>query len=314
MKNKYWLFPLGILVIWGCATASKTIENRNMTSVTFADMTKGRIEYAAAAEGILEADQTIRMRTPAELMIEDVFVHEGDYVEAGTPVASVYDKALLRETADSAEEETLTFLNDIRDNSYQIIAPADGYITEVCITEDSRMGADAILYKYASADCETYTAVFIIDELIAVQFSTGDEVKYTYTSSDPENTQVYTGSAEIEHIEGGTVTCSFKDSVEFRHGDTVAVTFRHTSETYDCIIPARVLSAQEDSVYTGRYVIYYAVPDADKENRYTVVESTISVFETNGIDAAVDYRYSDGRYVIDKASGNLYHLGTVRLK
>ena len=103
MNNKYWLFPLGIFVIWGCATASKTIENRNMTSVTFADMTKGRIEYAAAAEGILEADQTIRMRTPAELMIEDVFVHEGDYVEAGTPVASVYDKALLRETADSAE-------------------------------------------------------------------------------------------------------------------------------------------------------------------------------------------------------------------
>ena len=77
---------------------------------------------------------------------------------------------------------------------------------------------------------------------------------------------------------------------------------------------ARVLSAQEDSVYTGRYVIYYAVPDADKENRYTVVESTISVFETNGIDAAVDYRYSDGRYVIDKVSGNLYHLGTVRQK
>ncbi len=312
MKMKYWLFPLGILVIWICAVASKTLENRNMTSVTFADMTKGRIEYVATAEGILHADQTIRLRTPAELIIEDVFVREGDYIEAGNPIASIYNKALLLEIADFTDEETLSFLNDIRKNSCCIIAPVDGYITEVCITEDSKVGTDTILYKYARADCDTYSAKFTIDERIATQFSAGEEVKYTYVSSNHENTQVYTGDAEIEYIEGGTVTCRFTDFIGFRHGDTVAVTFRHTSEVYDCILPAHVLSAQEDSVYTGRYVIYYAVPDTDKENRYTVVESTIHVLETNGMEAAVDYRYSDGRYVIDKVFGNLIHLGTVR--
>ena len=312
MKNKYWLFPLGILLIWGCATASKTIENRNMTSVTFADITKGRIEYAAAAESVLEADQTIRMRTPAELIIEDIYIRDGDYVEAGTPVASVYDKALFREMEMSTDEEVLAFLADIQQNSQQITAPADGYITEVCISEDSSVMCDTILYKYARADCETYTAEFTIDERIAEQFSEGDEVRYSYTSSDPENIRILTGTAEILFIDGGTITCRFANTDGFRPGDAISVTFQKSSKSYDSLLPAHVLKAQTDSAYTGRYTVYYAVPDPEKENRYTVIESSITVYETNGIYAAVDFRYSDGRAVIDKATDELHPLETVR--
>jgi len=311
-KYKYLIFPLGIFLIWLCAAVSNTIENNNMTSVTFVDVTQRHIHYTAAVEAKLESSHEIRVRTPSSLILEDVFVHEGDLVEAGTPIASVYDKALIEEISLTNDPDTLEFLMSIQKNSYFITAEEDGYITELLISEDSKIMADYIVYKYVEIFSENFNIKVEIDENISKKFTVGDKVKYTYNQSNEEKTYSYTGEAFIEYIADGEIICSIENNDQLRHGDSVTLNFRHISNMYESIIPMHVIYEQQDSQYSNRYKIYYAVPIHDKDNRYTVVEGLVEVLEDNGIYAAIEFNYKDGREIIDKYSGSLVQYCVVR--
>ena len=139
-----------------------------------------------------------------------------------------------------------------------------------------------------------------------------ESLKYSCTASNGEKEHVYTGKAVIRHIEDGLITCIFEDAAGYRHGGTVTVSFTYKSEQYDSVVPFDVLYEASDSQYTNMYTIYYAVPIPDEPGRYTVVQGSVKVLETNGIYAAIEYRYTDGRKIIRYMDGNVTHGSTVR--
>ena len=312
MKKRYLLFPVCILVLWLCAAISNTIDTYNTPAVIFTEPIKSRIEFTADIESTLCAEEIYRMRSPADLILEDIYVMSGDYVSAGTPIASVYAKALDRTISTCTDMGIRDILLTIRNQSYQITAPTDMCITEVCITEDCHVSEDVILYKYAPTGCEQYSAQFLLTSDTAKLFQTGASLKYSCMASAGEKEHVYTGKTVIRHIEDGLITCIFEDAAGYRHGDTVTVSFTYKSEQYDSVVPFDVLYESSDSQYTNMYTIYYAVPIPDEPDRYTVVQGTVKVLETNGVYAAIEYRYTDGRKIIRHMDGNVTHGSTVR--
>ena len=308
MKKKYLIFLCGIGAIWLCNAAARTVDNKKTPVVTFADIQKGRIEYFCEAESRLEAAVTYRVRCPASLIIEDVYIKDGDMVKKGDPVLTVYGKSLEKAISMCVDEVQLDLLEDIRYNSYKWIAEQDMYITDVHIEEDCSITEDTLIFKYAPVDCTEYTAQFEIDEITASKFNVGDSLKYTYTYNENNGERVYIGECEIIHKENAAVICHFVDQEEPHHGENIKVNFSHQTEIFDYVVSNSVLHYSD---HLGKYRIYYALP-TEEYGRYIVVESDVKILESGAEESAIEFPYTDGRKIISHAEGNIYHGCTVR--
>jgi len=85
------------------------------------------------------------------------------------------------------------------------------------------------------------------------------------------------------------------------------------SETYDVIVPMRVLSPTEED---GKYLIYYANPltGRGEAGQYTVLMQEVRVIASDGEYAALDTVVWDGRKVIVPMAEMLYHQQKVKSK
>ena len=85
------------------------------------------------------------------------------------------------------------------------------------------------------------------------------------------------------------------------------------SETYDVIVPMRVLTPTAED---GKYLIYYAEPltGRGEAGQYTILMQEVRVIASDGEYAALDTVVWDGRKIIVPAEEILYHQQKVRSK
>ena len=85
------------------------------------------------------------------------------------------------------------------------------------------------------------------------------------------------------------------------------------SETYDVIVPVRVLTPTAED---GKYLIYYAEPltGRGEAGQYTVLMQEVRVIASDGEYAALDTVVWDGRKIIVPGEEILYHQQKVRSK
>lgn len=143
---KYICITLLILIL-ASVYLSRTVENLTLTSVTLMTPFKGTI----VTEDHDFIQEIVRVRAPAELVIEDVYIEVGDTLEAGDPVASVYPAAADRLLAE-ADGKVLSFLTKLRDNNYVLNADDPGEIIEIPVKNDTTVKAEGIVYKYIPED------------------------------------------------------------------------------------------------------------------------------------------------------------------
>ena len=144
--GKYICIVLLALIL-AAVYLSRTVENLTLTSVTLVTPCKGAIA-AADADFVQEI---VRVRTQAALVLEDIYIKEGNVLEPGDRNASVYPAAVERALADTDGAER-AFLEQLRGNGYLLTAEAAGEVTEVPVKTDASVKADAILYKYLPED------------------------------------------------------------------------------------------------------------------------------------------------------------------
>ena len=314
MKKRYFIFLIGILVIWICAAMSNRIENVSIPAVKFVEPQSGYIEFSIMVESTLTSDTNIRVRSAADLIIEDVYIQPGDFVGAGDKIATVYDKS-LNEAIQDGDEITRKYLQTIKDNSYSMISDMDMYITQVNITEDSQILKDTILYKYAPTTASDFSAQFFVDRVYLEFFQIGDVVEYTYNKvyENGEN-RIFSGNATISSINENILVCSFEDEEYLVHGDKICLNLKYKSEKYDTIIPYTALEEMESTRYTDTYSIFYAIPDIETEDRWIVVKSTVVVLDTNGVEAAIEFNYSDDRKIVSYSEENIFDKCVIREK
>ena len=126
---KYICLAVAVIVL-SLAYMSRTLENLTLKKVTLTAPVKGVLDTEPEAVG-----DVIRVRTPAPLVIEDVFVKPGDTVREGDRVMSLYKKAVDRELS-AADGEPLEFLTEIKDNDYILTAKESGRIRDVRVSTD----------------------------------------------------------------------------------------------------------------------------------------------------------------------------------
>ena len=126
---KYICLTLLALILLA-AYSSRSIENMTLTKVVLAKPFKGTI--TTPVEGF--RPEIIRVRTQANLMLEDIFIDSGDEIKFGDPIASVYSVDVDRQIADIETANGTTgsmeyaFLTMLRENGYVIHAEAAGKI------------------------------------------------------------------------------------------------------------------------------------------------------------------------------------------
>lgn len=155
MKNfaKYICLAVAVIVL-SLAYMSRTLENLTLKKVTLTAPVKGVLDSELDAVG-----DVIRVRTPAALVIEDVFVKPGDTVREGDKLMSLYKKAVDRELA-VADGEALGFLTEIKENDYILTAKESGKIRDVRVSTDGSAAPDDILYKYIQYEAKTVSEVY----------------------------------------------------------------------------------------------------------------------------------------------------------
>ena len=150
---KYICLAVAVIVL-SLAYMSRTIENLTLKKVTLTAPVKGVLDTEPDAVG-----DVIRVRTPAALVIEDVFVKPGDTVREGDKIMSLYKNAVDRELA-VAGGEPLEFLTEIKDNDYILTAIESGRIRDVKAETDGSAAPDDILYKYIPYETKIVSEVY----------------------------------------------------------------------------------------------------------------------------------------------------------
>lgn len=150
---KYICLAVAVIVL-SLAYMSRTLENLTLKRVALTAPVKGVLDTEPDAVG-----DAIRVRTPAALVIEDVFVKPGDTVREGDKIMSLYKKAVDRELS-AADGEPLEFLTEIKDNDYILTAIESGRIRDVKAETDGSAAPDDILYKYIPYEAKTVSEVY----------------------------------------------------------------------------------------------------------------------------------------------------------
>ena len=150
---KYICLAVAVIVL-SLAYMSRTLENLTLKRVALTAPVKGVLDTEPEAVG-----DVVRVRTPAALVIEDVFVKPGDTVREGDKIMSLYKKAVDRELA-VADGEPLEFLTEIKNNDYILTAKEGGKLRDVRVSTDGSAAPDDILYKYIPYEAKTVSEVY----------------------------------------------------------------------------------------------------------------------------------------------------------
>ena len=180
---KYICITLLALILLA-AYSSRSIENMTLTKVVLAKPFKGTI--TTPVEDF--RPEMIRVRTEANLILEDVYIDIGDEIKIGDPIASVYsvdvDRQLAAlENAENAEEAMSSpeyaYLKWVKENGYIISAEAEGEVITLPIKPDAKIESETILYMYipeGSATEENITESYdVIVQMSALIKLTGDK-------------------------------------------------------------------------------------------------------------------------------------------
>lgn len=224
MKRKGFVIALsliGAVMFVGCA-AGTSAAGTQATALQTVQVTRGDIEQAVSAPGVLQFVDPVAQKTTSNVKITDVAVKVGDAVKKGDKIAD-YDAAALSAnianldaTKSQLEKQLQGQALSFR-NKKKIPAGVTGYVKAVYVKEGDSV--DAVVAEKGGI------ALISVDGLMNVQFqgtglATNDEVNVVSGH--------YRITGHVSKVEGSTITVSYIDkkilldsTVEVYHDGTL---------------------------------------------------------------------------------------------
>ena len=174
-----------VVLIIAAAYFSRTLENLTLTEVELISHHTGTLTFKDESY----IPEIVRVRCVGDIVLEDIYVGNGENIKAGDPIASVYPAALDRALeSDALSAEERSWYTAIRENGYRIIAAADGFVVHVPPSPDDSLTAEAILYKYIPADVPlemTYSEAYDVIVPMRALSPTEEDGKYLIYYANP---------------------------------------------------------------------------------------------------------------------------------
>ena len=174
-----------VVLIAAAAYFSRTLENLTLTEVELISHHTGTLTFKDESY----IPEIVRVRCVGDIVLEDIYVGNGENIKAGDPIASVYPAALDRALeSDALSAEERSWYTAIRENGYRIIAAADGFVVHVPPSPDDSLTAEAVLYKYIPADVPlemTYSETYDVIVPMRALSTTEDDGKYLIYYANP---------------------------------------------------------------------------------------------------------------------------------
>lgn len=204
-------------------------------------MTRGDIAVTIESTGVVRPQNRLEIKPPVAGRIEDVLVHEGDWVKAGQVVASMSssDRAALLDAARARGPEELARWQDIY-RATPLIAPLDGEI----IARSMEPGQTATAQDTVLVMSDKLIIEAQVDETDLAQIQLGQTAKVTLdayaTKSFPASVSHIAFEAEtVDNVTIYRVQVLPDEMPEFvRSGMTANVTFTATSAESKLLVPA----------------------------------------------------------------------------
>lgn len=186
MKRILKLSCLVVLVlIVTAAYFSRTLENLTLTEVELVSHHTGTLTVKDESY----VPEIVRVRCVGDIVLEDIYIENGEKIKIGDPIASVYPAALDRALqSDDLTADKRSWYTEIRENRYRIISTADGLVIHVPPNPDDSLTAESVLYKYIPADVpleHTYSEAYDVIVPMRALIPTGEDRKYLIYYANP---------------------------------------------------------------------------------------------------------------------------------
>ncbi|MBQ7301715.1 MAG: hypothetical protein IJW77_17955 [Clostridia bacterium] len=174
-----------VVLIVAAAYFSRTLENLTLTEVELVSHHTGTLTFKDESY----IPEIVRVRCVGDIVLEDIYVGNGENVVVGDPIASVYPAALDRALlSDDLTTDERSWYTAIRENGYRITAAADGFVVHVPPSPDDSLTAEAVLYKYIPAGIPlemTYSEAYDVIVPMRALKPTEEDGKYLIYYADP---------------------------------------------------------------------------------------------------------------------------------
>lgn len=199
--------------------------NRGISKVETTQVTTGSIRTTVSGTGSLTSEDIEEVNYPTRIIVDTVYVEQGETVEAGTPLAAVETNSVL--TAMSAVQDQLTELDkqivkaSDEKISSRLTAGVSGRVKAVFAEKGDDVAA--VMYEHGALALLSLDGKMALD-LESDRYAAGEDV--TVVTSDGKS---YTGT--VDTVKGKTVTILITDNGPL-NGDTVTVNEEDSSTLY----------------------------------------------------------------------------------
>ncbi|MBR3533143.1 MAG: HlyD family efflux transporter periplasmic adaptor subunit [Clostridiales bacterium] len=281
-------------------SAQLTAANEAVTAATTAITTAEALPSSYAAQDALVDAQAAL--DAANLALSDARINAGINADKAQDSIEDYERQI----------ETLTAkVNKKRAELEQteIVAPADGYLYNVGVSEGDKLTAEGLVFSIVPQD-STYSVSFTFPTTVVQNMQPGQEfsssnyywinkIVITSIKPDPQNPR-----------ESRIVKCSVSSDYGLMPGESITVTADRSNATYDHVVAASAVS--EDN--SGKFVYVVIRSSGPLGDRYVVRRVTVNVEETSGAFVAISGEGLDNAMVVTRSEQPLHNGDRVRLE
>ena len=253
----------------------------------------------AAADAVADAQAAL---TAAQVALSDAQINAG--IAADQAADAVEDRE--RQIADL---ENKIARARARLECNEIVAPADGYIINMAVSEGDKITGEPIIFVIVP-EGSSFSASFTFPTNVAQSLSVGqelssndyywiDRIVITNIKPDPANPR-----------DNRIVKCAIYSDSQLWPGETITVTADRGNSTYDHVVAASAIS--EDN--SGTFVFVLNKTSSPLGDRYTVRRVAVQVVARSGAFAAITGDGLDNAMVVTRSEVPLHNGDRVRLE
>ena len=253
----------------------------------------------AAADAVADAQAAL---TAAQVALSDAQINAG--IAADQAADAVEDRE--RQIAD-LEDKIARARARLECN--EIVAPADGYIINMAVSEGDKITGEPIIFVIVP-EGSSFSASFTFPTNVAQSLSVGqelssndyywiDRIVITNIKPDPANPR-----------DNRIVKCAIYSDSQLWPGESITVTADRGNSTYDHVVAASAIS--EDN--SGYFVYVLNKTSSPLGDRYTVRRVAVQVVARSGAFAAITGDGLDNAMVVTRSEVPLHNGDRVRLE
>ena len=322
-KNRFWIVILGIFVVMGVCTAISAhnyVDDKPMVVVT--NTVSDSIRKQLIVTAGLYYKETEVINVPEDCAIEEVYVHNGDKVEAGSELLrlkeadvqivylqrQIYKESLEQQLDVGGLQGSLAFWQ--MENLKEELGELEQLIADGCVIR-AKENCVVLSQSYNSGEFsdEEKLEVAYMERGCCLQWTVSQENYLPYAGTSIIEGKKITLSWEQPEYQNGiyTYVSELPQITECLHGEPIEINLMYTSQEYRAVLPKSCIYYDTDgSPYV--FQLYSRKRMLGKE--YYVRKIFVEIEEVDNTNVAVS---SPAKGIVERTSMKLSDMATIIL-